>query len=87
MQKVGVNCVSCHMPEASKSAEKLGKYNADVKTHLFKISVDPAASMFTEDGKYAKNFITLDFACLNCHQDKDKEWAATNASGIHSLGK
>ena len=28
-------------------------------------------------------YITLDFACLRCHSDRDATWAAENAAGIH----
>jgi hypothetical protein len=87
MQKVGVTCTDCHMPMATKSAVSLGPNKGDVKTHLFRINTDSAASMFTEDGGQAKDFITLDFACLQCHQDKDTSWAADYAKGVHGLGK
>lgn len=87
MQKVGVTCTDCHMPMATKSAKPLGPYKGDVKTHLFRITTDGAASMFTEDGGQAKDFTTLDFACLQCHQDKDTNWAGEYAEGIHTLGK
>lgn len=30
---------------------------------------DPTATMFTEDGKFAQDFLTLDYACLACHAD------------------
>jgi nitrate reductase cytochrome c-type subunit len=43
--------------------------------------------MFTDDGKYAKDFVELRFACLGCHIDKDVAWAAQHAKGVHSLGK
>lgn len=87
MQKVGLTCTDCHMPMATKSAVSLGPNKGDVKTHLFRINTDPTASMFTEDGNLAKDFLTLDFACLGCHQDKDVEWAGEYAEGVHSLGK
>jgi hypothetical protein len=87
MQKVGVTCIDCHMPMASKSAEILGPNKGDVRTHLFRINTDPEASMFTDDGKYAKDFVELRFACLGCHIDKDVTWAAQHAKGVHSLGK
>ncbi len=87
MEKVGLKCDDCHMPKATKSAVKIAKYEADVKTHLFRINIDAGASMFTEDGKFAKNFVTLDFACLNCHKDRDVKWAAGLAKRAHSLGK
>jgi len=87
MQKAGVTCADCHMPGATKSAVVLAPNRADVKTHLFRINTDPAASMFTEDGKFARDFVTLNFACLSCHQGRDVNWAAQNATNIHSLGK
>jgi len=87
MQEVGVTCTDCHMPMATKSAVALGPNKGDVMTHLFRINDDPAASMFTEDGGLAKDFLTLDFACLQCHQDKDIDWAAEYAEDVHSLGK
>ena len=87
MEQAGLTCVSCHMPKATKSAKPLGKYQGDIKTHLFRINTDASASMFTEDGSQAKDFVTLDFACLSCHQGRTMDWAADNVENIHSLGK
>ncbi len=83
MQAVGVTCVDCHMPAAMKSAVSVSKVKGDVKSHLFRINTDAEASMFSEDGTTAKGFLTVDFACLSCHQDKDVAWAASNARGMH----
>ena len=86
MQQVGVSCTDCHMPMATQSAVSLGSYMGDVRTHLFRINTDPNASMF--DGGSANDFVTLDFACLQCHQDKDIQWAGNNTEDdIHSQGK
>ena len=87
MQAAGVTCTDCHMPMASKSAKPLGPNQGDVKTHLFSINTDPAASMFTEDGKFANDFLTLDFTCLQCHEGRDVQWAGEYAEGVHSQGK
>ena len=87
MQQVGVSCADCHMPMATKSAQALGPYQGDVMTHLFRINTDPDVSMFSEDGGQALGYLTLDFACLSCHQDKDIQWAGDNAEDIHSQGK
>ncbi|MBI5254153.1 MAG: hypothetical protein HY930_07165 [Euryarchaeota archaeon] len=90
MQKVGVKCVDCHMPEATKSAVgDIKKFDGDVRTHLFKINKDAKATLTYKDEKgaeYASGYITLDFACLKCHGDKDKAWAAQYAAGVHKLG-
>jgi formate-dependent nitrite reductase cytochrome c552 subunit len=83
----GVRCVDCHMPKATKSAVKKSEYEADIRTHLFKINTDPQAKMFTKDGKFANGFITLEFACLGCHTAQSKEWALKYSKGIHTLGK
>ncbi len=85
LAKEGVECIDCHMPFATKSAVKKSNFQGDIRTHLFKINVDPKASMFTEDGKYAMGYVTLDFACLYCHTDKSKEWAATYAANAHGF--
>lgn len=87
--KSGLSCKDCHMPKASKSAIKVSPTEGDVRTHLFKINTDPKANMFVteeKDGKkksYALGFVTMDFACLNCHKSRDLNWAAKNAKGIH----
>ena len=87
MQRSDVTCVDCHMPRAGKSAEAFGKYEADVRTHIAKISTGPNDTMFSADGKVATGNLTLDFACLRCHGTRDMAWALTNAKGIHSRGK
>lgn len=87
MDGVGVTCTDCHMPMTTKSAQPLGPYKGDVKTHIFRINTDPAGSMFTEDGAFANDALTLDWTCLSCHQDKDVQWAAGYTDGSHSLGK
>jgi hypothetical protein len=85
----GTTCKECHMPKASKSAISTAAYTGDVRTHLFKINTDPDAVMFKEieeKGKkstFAKGFVTVEYACLNCHGSRDKDWAATNAKGFH----
>jgi hypothetical protein len=77
------------MPKMSKSAIKVNKYTGDVRTHIFKISIDSKAAAFTtveEGGKkktYANGLVTLDFACLGCHLGRDIDWAAKNATKIH----
>lgn len=80
----GVDCIECHMPRASKSATKMGEFEGDVRTHIFRIATEADAKMFTEDGKYvAGDSVTLDFVCLHCHQNKDLPWAAKYAKDIH----
>lgn len=93
MQKVGVQCIDCHMPKATKSATAQNKYQADIRTHLFKINTSKNVDMFYQKkvkGKvksFSRNFITPGFSCLSCHKNKDMEWATFSAKGIHKLGK
>jgi len=87
MEQAGVECIDCHMPRASKSAEQLGFKQGDVRTHNWKISIDPNASLVTPDGKFATGVVTLDFVCLQCHQGRDVKWAAQYAKGVHRFGK
>ena len=89
MGVVGVTCVECHMPRASKSAVEVSEFEADVRSHLFKINTDVNAEFIytdPDDGKqYANPYITVEYACLYCHDDMDKAWAAENSPGIMSL--
>jgi len=87
---VGVECIDCHMPYASKSAKALGEFQGDLKTHLFRISTDPAFEMFNEAGTFVnldgegQGMVNLDFACKRCHANQTTEWAASYAEGFHS---
>lgn len=86
MQLAGINCADCHMPKAAKSAVKFAwKFEGDVRSHLFVINIDPEAKMFTADGKYAQGFITVEYACLNCHVAQDRGWALRYAKDIHQF--
>ena len=88
MQKAGVNCINCHMPQVGKSAAgDAAKFTGDVREHIFKINTDVNAKMFSDDGKFANGYLTLDFTCLSCHNNKDKAWAGQNAQGIHKFVK
>jgi len=80
-------CTDCHMPKVTKVAINVGEYEADAATHIFTINTDPDAEMFTKDGKAANGYLTLEYVCLRCHEDKDQAWAASHAKGIHTLGK
>ncbi len=87
--KQGTRCVECHMPKATKTAISVATYTADVRTHIFKINVDPKAEMFKTvvDGdkksQFAQGFVTVEYACLSCHGSRDKAWAAEKAKGFH----
>jgi len=87
MEKSGVQCIDCHMPRAGRSAGLMGFKEGDIRTHNWKISPDPKASMFSSDGKFAIGILTLDFVCLHCHQSRDVNWAAQYAKQAHAIGK
>ncbi len=89
-------CISCHMPRTAKSAVAVKHQTAegeipegDVRGHVFRISLDSSWNMFTEDGKFMavdedrKAWLSLDRACLVCHQDKTKAWASEFAKKVH----
>ena len=85
----GTRCIECHMPKASKSAISVASYTGDVRTHIFEINTAADADMFKtieEKGQkstFAKNFVTVEYACLSCHGSRDKAWAAGKAKGFH----
>ncbi len=47
-----IDCITCHMPYATKSARSRDKYVADVRSHVFKIHAGPEdqAQMFDDAG-------------------------------------
>jgi hypothetical protein len=62
-------CIDCHMPKMAKSAVgDASKYQGDVRAHSFRINTNITAPQFTPDGKAAYNYITLPWACKQCHQ-------------------
>ncbi len=89
MDEWNVTCEDCHMAKASKSAQALGPYEGDIMSHLFVINTDQNAKLFTEDGKFVnlnaegKAGVTLDFACLSCHETESLAWAEIYAKDFH----
>ena len=67
MYNAGVECEDCHMPFAAKSAVIREDYQGDVRSHLFAINTDADASMFSADSSVAVGYLTVDFACIYCH--------------------
>jgi hypothetical protein len=79
-----IDCTECHMAYAVKSAEgQPARYRGDVRSHLFRINTNPAATMFTSDGKYANGYLTLEYVCLRCHISRTKQWAEEHAPEVH----
>lgn len=84
----GVDCIDCHMSEATKSAvgDSVLK-KGDVKTHIFSISTDPDYSFFTTDGKYvaldsnSQAKLSLTIACTKCHSTLNADFFADSLLG------
>ncbi len=79
----GITCVQCHMPRATKSAVKPGKFSGDTRTHLFSVhtGVDPVANGGAESttaSNPAKPYLTLDWTCGGCHFDTAEGTDMTN---------
>jgi len=90
MQKAGVKCQDCHMGKAGKSAVKNGPYEGDVWSHLFRVNSAADYTMFSADGKTAKDALSLEFACFRCHADASKATFAaigTTGTAYHTIGK
>jgi hypothetical protein len=84
-------CVDCHMPKASKTAgtSPTNPYQADLRTHIFKINTDPvdqSAMWYTEDGNtFAKGFVTLDLVCYSCHKDANGQGGPMSKKTLEEL--
>ncbi|MDZ7766041.1 MAG: hypothetical protein U5K00_16750 [Melioribacteraceae bacterium] len=83
-----IDCVTCHMPMASKSAVGMqvgNGWRGDVPTHIMAINTDPVTkdAMFNSEGNQVVldanglAAVTMDFACLQCHTNEDVQWAST----------
>jgi len=89
MADYAVECKDCHMPYATKSANQLGEFEGDVKTHLFYIATDADYEMFTPDKAYValdaegKGKADLNFACKRCHATTDLDELAKFARNFH----
>ena len=87
---LGVDCTDCHMPPMAKSAVgDLELFTGDISSHQFSINPDPDAPQFTEDGAFAMPYITLPYACGQCHNGekatiKDLDTLSNMASGYHT---
>ena len=80
-----VECIDCHMHYTGKSAVGDTLHHVgDVRSHLFRINIDPNAKMLSADGKFANGYLTVDYVCLRCHGTKDKAWALSNANRTHA---
>ncbi len=47
------------------------------------VARDDANVTFAALNEQGRPYITLDFACLRCHDTRDVAWAAENSAGIH----
>jgi formate-dependent nitrite reductase cytochrome c552 subunit len=80
----GPGCTDCHMPLAAKSAVgDLATFTGDIHSHQWRITLDPNASMWNSDSTQANGYLTVDYTCLHCHTNKDKNWALSNAVNAH----
>jgi hypothetical protein len=90
MGEAGVECEDCHMPYATLSAQPLGPYQGDKRTHIFSIDTRAYGNMFSEDGSSVvltngKAAVTLDFVCQRCHQGKSQEALSQFSRNFHGL--
>jgi len=80
--RAGLHCVECHMPLADRSADSPKLWCGDIRTHLFRIETG-AGAMLTEAADRGRPFVSLDYACLRCHEDRDLEWAKQHGASFH----
>lgn len=87
---LGVDCTDCHMPPMVKSAAgNLEIFTGDIRSHQFSINTDPDAPQFSDDGSFAQPYITLAYACGQCHNgekaaERDMDTLESMAQGYHT---
>jgi len=96
------DCVTCHMPNAAKSARSTNRYVGDVQSHIFAINGNAVAKDTMFDGTSfvaltaGKAQLTLDMVCYQCHRDdagiggsnsqRTLQELSTKAATIHGSG-
>lgn len=89
-------CVDCHMPFAAKNGDVKTPFISEQSAHYWNIITEPV-TMFANIDTIGGNFfiktddsgmsgLTLDYTCMQCHVDKDVEWASSNAQNMHDVG-
>lgn len=79
---LGVDCVECHMAPMAKSAQgNPDLFRADVRSHQFSINTEPDAEQFNEDGTLVMPYLTLQYACGQCHNG---EYAGVKETAVLS---
>jgi mono/diheme cytochrome c family protein len=93
-----VGCVDCHMPKAARTSEAHGPYRGDGRAHIFQITTSPmmaSENTYQEGGmtfwrtnQRGQAYVTLDYACLGCHEQIGDPLTLAEASafatGIHA---
>ncbi len=69
-------CSDCHMPDIAKSAVATAGAEdrptvGDVRSHIFKISLDSTKPQLNAAGNFAYPAIDEDYACRTCHNSSD----------------
>ncbi len=85
---VALDCVTCHMPLAAKSAIKTGDYTADVHSHTFKINPAADGTLFNVEGTLANPDglgLSLDYVCYSCHKDDQGLGGTASAKTMEAL--
>jgi hypothetical protein len=83
-QRMGVECVDCHMPRLTKSAVgDAAAFTGDIRTHM--MAIDPyQVEQFSEDGTVANSQLSLSFACRSCHNPDGRARMKTDMELIES---
>lgn len=94
----GVGCVDCHMPRMGLSASATNAYAGDLRGHIVRMMRAPVLAadnvtsvggkLYWNQNSRGESFVTLDYACLGCHEEigmaLTMEEASAFATGIHT---
>jgi hypothetical protein len=83
--KANQECTTCHMAPMTVSAVPTKRpWLGDMKAHLVKINTDPnAPQWYGTNNNRSHAYITVGFACLSCHEDKNQQWAGDYVKRMH----
>lgn len=89
-------CVDCHMPFAAKNGDVKTPWISEQSAHYWKILPEPLTMFanldtiggyfFIKQDENGAGGLTLDYTCMQCHVDKNVDWASAYAVDIHKKG-
>jgi hypothetical protein len=88
MDRVGVTCLDCHMaPAGIVATGDADAFHGDFKSHVFNVDYRKPFPEAKKNGtRVNPGYLTVDYACMRCHQTyENRSWAVRYSMFVHSI--